>query len=38
MSFSSSITGNAPPNTFIYTTTSVSVDNISVENLSAVNN
>ena len=37
MSFITSIEGNAPANTFIYTTTTVSVDNISATNLSATN-
>ena len=37
MSFTTSIAGNAPPNTFVYTTTTVSVDNVSVTNLSATN-
>jgi len=37
MSFTTNIAGNAPANTFVYTTTTVSVDNISVENLSATN-
>ncbi len=37
MSFTTNIAGNAPANTFVYTTTTVSVDNISAENLSATN-
>jgi hypothetical protein len=37
MSFTTNIAGNAPANTFVYTTTTVSVDNISCENLSATN-
>ena len=37
MSFTTSIAGNAPANTFVYTTTTVSVDNIKTENFSAVN-
>ena len=37
MSFTTSIAGNAPANTFVYTTTTVSADNISCENLSATN-
>ena len=37
MSFTTSIAGNAPANTFVYTTTTVSVDNISCENASITN-